>query len=886
MQSIADILKPDVEERMNIQMTPWIESDVVKMEDLYTRLSIERHEKKPHGVEKENIVDENETGMEYKRLLINEMQQTKKILIKGDPGIGKSTLMRKIAWDWAKGIFKSFVVMFVVVLKLVSPMDSIEEMIIQQNPILEGSKVKSKTIQDILEHHGDQCLILLDGYDEMPENIIAIKNLLEKCTYPKCNIVLTSRPNSVTKIEKYFNTVACVEGFSKTKAKEYIEKILIDKSKRDAVMEYSETNEIEDMWRYPVLIMFLCLLVNGAEINIEDDKLSLFELYDRLHNFLYRRYIEKFLETINIDKKAREDIFLKLGKLALEGILAQKHGLKKSVVIKQVGEEVFNYSILIAETDTRKLARDDCPVFFPHKTIQEFLAAKYLVTEVHEGRVKLDTIIGNQKREFAQDNLMFFLFALEYSISLPLGKRKYFSWNQHVSDQLNEYIYTAFNDHRTINLKSIALSGQASDILINQIAKCTNVANLEIEGVRFNDSLTKMMRQMTNLGILRFIDCSYLKTVNEQTNAKAEANKSVRNIAVTNRFRRDGNVDLIEALLSFKYQTLTMLDLSSCNLHGDSLNILSNANESGNLPKLTRLYLNNNPEISGSLFYLFHTVWKCLQTLHATNSNLSGKDIHEVIRGVKKWIPKLRDIKLFINSSTQRDFMTFQKQLPTVYLQYLPSPQRWEFLSLLSEAEKSDLVELDLTDRKLQASDLLSLSEANTAGYIPLLKHLRLSNNILGGDIHEFFHDETPYKCLEMLNCLNCDLQASDLISLSEANAAGYLPVLRHIDLRNNLLHGHLHKMLHTGSKWGSLEILGWREFLESDAEILLHALQQGRLPKLHTVQYEYYHERYEELKGEIKEHIKFHWTVSLKDKKVLLSSKALELDSYMDSYL
>ncbi len=308
IEYIADILKPDVEERMNIQMTPWIEADVVKMEDLYTRLAIEKHVKKPHGVEKENIVDENETNMEYKSLLVEKSQQTKRILVKGDPGIGKSTLIRKIAWDWAKGIFKSFIVLFVIVLKLVNPMDSIEEMIIQQNPILEGEKLDKKTIKAILEKHGDQCLVLLDGYDEMPEYVKAIKNLLEKRMHPKCNIVLTSRPNSVTKIETYFKTVACVEGFSKAKAREYIEKILVDKGKRDAVMEYSETNEIEEMWRYPVLIMFLCLLVNEGEINIEDEKLSLNELYIRLHNFLYRRYVAKFLGQTKLMKRKEKTL--------------------------------------------------------------------------------------------------------------------------------------------------------------------------------------------------------------------------------------------------------------------------------------------------------------------------------------------------------------------------------------------------------------------------------------------------------------------------------------------------------------------------------------------------------------------------------------------------
>ncbi len=286
MESIAKILKPELEERMNIQITPWIESDVVKMEDLYTRLTIEKHTNKPHGTERQNVIRQNSTNVEYITLLDGSGQHTKRILVKGDPGIGKTTFLRKVAWDWATGLLKSFVMIFVIVLKFVNPCHSIEDIILEQNPVLQGSEVKSTTIKNILQEKGENCLILLDGYDEMPDNVTVIRDLLEKRIYPKCNILLTSRPSIIQSIQNDFNIVASVEGFSKEKAREYIGKIIKDKSKREAVMEYSETNNIEEMWRYPVLIMFLCLLVNDDYININIERLSLHELYTRLHECL------------------------------------------------------------------------------------------------------------------------------------------------------------------------------------------------------------------------------------------------------------------------------------------------------------------------------------------------------------------------------------------------------------------------------------------------------------------------------------------------------------------------------------------------------------------------------------------------------------------------
>ena len=58
-------------------------------------------------------------------------RRAKKVLVKGDPGIGKTSLLKRIASDWAKGIFTAFSVVFFVFLKLVKPGDAIENVIIE-----------------------------------------------------------------------------------------------------------------------------------------------------------------------------------------------------------------------------------------------------------------------------------------------------------------------------------------------------------------------------------------------------------------------------------------------------------------------------------------------------------------------------------------------------------------------------------------------------------------------------------------------------------------------------------------------------------------------------------------------------------------------------------
>ena len=105
---------------------------------------------------------------EYQNLAIGEdnTSDSHKILMKGDSGMGKTTLGRKIGFDWARVIFKVYSVVFFVALKLAKPGEEIENVIVQQHPELQGLKVSSRKVSAILERFSVKCLLILDGSDE------------------------------------------------------------------------------------------------------------------------------------------------------------------------------------------------------------------------------------------------------------------------------------------------------------------------------------------------------------------------------------------------------------------------------------------------------------------------------------------------------------------------------------------------------------------------------------------------------------------------------------------------------------------------------------------------------------------------------------------------
>ena len=75
--------------------------------------------------------------------------------------------------------------------------------------------------------------------------------------------------------------------------------------------------------------------------------------------------------------------------------MSRKSLLRRSEVIEQVGEDAFDYGLLIGQEDFR-LIRDetaDILVMFPHRTLQEFLGAFYFVSMLNNGAT-IESLLG------------------------------------------------------------------------------------------------------------------------------------------------------------------------------------------------------------------------------------------------------------------------------------------------------------------------------------------------------------------------------------------------------------------------------------------------------------------------------------------------------------
>ena len=84
---IAKKLKPHVERRMKIEQFPWLRDYLVDMNKLYTELTLEK-------IENELLGERKVTLQGYEEMFNSKGQS--KVLLKGDPGMGKTTLLKKV----------------------------------------------------------------------------------------------------------------------------------------------------------------------------------------------------------------------------------------------------------------------------------------------------------------------------------------------------------------------------------------------------------------------------------------------------------------------------------------------------------------------------------------------------------------------------------------------------------------------------------------------------------------------------------------------------------------------------------------------------------------------------------------------------------------------
>ena len=324
------------------------------------------------------------------------------ILIEGAPGIGKSTLAYELCHRWSNGMaLQCHRLLLLLQLRdktVQSSLLSIEKLL---GCYLDKQSWKSQAVQDIIDESGSGVLIILEGYDELPDNIDGsdVFNKVIQQNLSKATIVVTTRPSAKRKLVQnthLFTHHIEVLGFTKVSKDQYISKFFKGKeSLRDNFCQYIK--------RFPIIEGCLYVPINLAitlkvfQHSLIDGRVSylpetMTELYDTLIRMLIYRHLKSLHPSKDFNFSSLKELpqpalsaFHNLCKLAYDGI-CNNQGLlfycqksfetlglmqKESKILPSEGGDVYVYNFL-------------------HVTIQEFLAAYH----VHENQQEVHRLFN------------------------------------------------------------------------------------------------------------------------------------------------------------------------------------------------------------------------------------------------------------------------------------------------------------------------------------------------------------------------------------------------------------------------------------------------------------------------------------------------------------
>ncbi|XP_072892427.1 NACHT, LRR and PYD domains-containing protein 3-like [Hemitrygon akajei] len=327
--------------------------------------------------------------------------------VAGVPGIGKTTMVQKIVYDWATGkIYQQF--QFVFSFKL-RDLNSINHRINLRELILDQYPYFGDILREVWRNP-EGLLFIFDGLDEFNDIIDfadsrgdaeprstctdpefkckvsdIVYSLIQHKLLPGCSVLVTTRPSALHLLEKAeIGIHAEILGFSGEERKNYFIKHFVDQTVAEAVFKHVKENDILYTMSYNPSYCWILALALGPFFTqrVRDP-----QRVPKTITQLYSYYIYNILKNHGREIERPCDVLLRVGQMAFRGVSERK--------IVFTDGDLINYNLqpsqFLSGFLMELLEREDssrCVVYtFPHLTIQEFVAAVAQFLTLHPGDI-------------------------------------------------------------------------------------------------------------------------------------------------------------------------------------------------------------------------------------------------------------------------------------------------------------------------------------------------------------------------------------------------------------------------------------------------------------------------------------------------------------------
>uniref|UniRef100_A0A8C4T8W7 NACHT domain-containing protein n=1 Tax=Erpetoichthys calabaricus TaxID=27687 RepID=A0A8C4T8W7_ERPCA len=319
------------------------------------------------------------------------------IVISGVAGIGKTTMVQKIMFDWARGTqYQKFAFVFLFKFKELNLLDmeteaqmSLTRLIVRHYKYLNNSKLK-----EILQKP-KSLLFVFDGLDEYKHKLdftqewlctnpddyfpvhILVTSLIRGTLLKGCTVLITTRPTALEDLDiKSVDRFAEILGFFPEQRLMYFKKFFGDADQGAEAFRYVEENAIlYTMCFNPSYCWIVCSVMKSHLMTPEEERGP----PPRTITDLFVMFLHNILNNHKGKDKDLQEILVKLGKMAFYGVTNRILVFYDQSEMSTFGLQPVLSCPLLSGFLKEILQREDTLEYttytFYHLTLQEFMAA-------------------------------------------------------------------------------------------------------------------------------------------------------------------------------------------------------------------------------------------------------------------------------------------------------------------------------------------------------------------------------------------------------------------------------------------------------------------------------------------------------------------------------
>ncbi|KAH3826814.1 hypothetical protein DPMN_128726 [Dreissena polymorpha] len=452
--------------------------------------------------------------LQYKDLVYKENKLNKRVIIQGEPGMGKTTLLSKFVLDWCEAAssesqeysanfsdletLKGFKFLFHLSLRDSPETSEVVKMIkTQLIDKMYADEDERKQVYTLLQHilKTDKCILCMDGLNEWTTDLNNDPFPIIATCHKQCVALITTRPWTMVDKRIKDSGIDLLIEVSGIMDKEQLV-IFIIKSRQTNTskshkrfMSYVKEHKLEHFLASPLL---LTLLVS-VWINSQHFSGSLCEMNCILLDNLFRKATKhegKFSHAQFLCLKGtnyiypRVEMLNSLAKLAFECTFSSGKSLvfSKEKVLESLSPEHLKFSLQAGILSERYISSLRSEFSFLHETMQEFLAAFHIA---QSNGISISSILGTIRHVLEICQVFMYLCGLDIEKANTLLDSAVHDLKGDISHGLSAYVNGRyFNNKISVfheenkNLLNVAPAKRNDTETYDYNAHCVSIAIL------------------------------------------------------------------------------------------------------------------------------------------------------------------------------------------------------------------------------------------------------------------------------------------------------------------------------------------------------------------------------------------------------------------------